>query len=58
MKTYLWEIVPMEGASIFVETTSDSVAAAAVLYEEQYNNFQSVYAIRKASETQVYKEAI
>lgn len=60
MNKFVWEVIPMEGESIFVETTSDSVAAASVLYEEQYGNFQSVYAIRKASETKtkVYEEAI
>lgn len=60
MNKFVWEVIPMEGESIFVETNQDSVMAAATLYEEQYNNFESVYAIRKALETKtkVYEEAV
>lgn len=59
-ETYVWEVLPMEGESIFVETKGDSVVAAATLYEEQYNTFDSVYAIRKAVETKIkiYDEVI
>lgn len=60
MSKFVWEVIPMEGASIFVETDKDSVLDAASLYKDHYDNFESVYAIRKAAKTEVeiYDEVI
>lgn len=55
---YRWEIIPMEGESIFILTDEDSIIEAASLYAEHYACFESVYAIRKAEEIKAYREAV
>lgn len=61
MMTYLWEIIPMEGKSTFLETQEDSILAAAKKYEEHYACSGSIYgirAIRKAAIIDKFEEAI
>ncbi|WP_342537303.1 hypothetical protein [Sporosarcina sp. FSL K6-3508] len=58
MKTYRWEIIPMEGESTFILTSADSVLVAAQTFEENYGNHISIYAIRKAAEIIEFEEAV
>lgn len=58
VKSYRWEVVPMEGESFYVMTATDSVATAAQTFEDEYGINISIYAIRKAAEINEFEEAI
>lgn len=48
----------MEGESFYVMTATDSVATAAITFEENYGSSIKVYGIRKAAEIIQFEEAI
>lgn len=58
VKSFRWEIIPMEGESFFVMTATDSILSAAVAFEEDHGNDTSIYGIRKAAVINEFEEAI